>query len=100
MTTKNIARTSALLAGVALTALAFQPAAAQYGDNRQSQYEDQNRGQENRYDDGYRTGYRAGYEAARTRAQYDDNSRRGGDRRDANNSARDPDQRWRQRYSQ
>jgi surface antigen len=104
---KTITIAAALVAAAAMSGLAAQPAAAQYGNqpnqnqdrNSQNQYEDRGprredrgRGPSDQYNEGYRTGYRAGYDAARNTQRYDD--------RPEGIAGNDPDQRWRQRYAQ
>ena len=105
MMNKTIARAAAIVAAAAISGFAAQPAAAQYGDQR-NQYQDrgppgqyQGRGPANRLDDAYRTGYRAGYEAARNRTRFDDTDYSYGNGYDSNNRNDEQSQRWRQRYT-
>ena len=105
MMNKTIARATAIVAAAAISGFAAQPAAAQYGDQR-NQYQDrgppgqyQGRGPANRPDDAYRTGYRAGYEAARNKTRFDDTDYSYGNGCDSNNRNDEQSQRWRQRYT-
>jgi surface antigen len=98
--------TAALIAAATMSGSTAQPAMAQYG-NQQNQYQDRNgpeqyqdrggpqdqfrgRGQQRQVDDAYRAGYRAGYDTARARRRFDDRPV----------ALVDPNERWRQRYSQ
>jgi hypothetical protein len=75
----------ALIAIVALSGLAVQPALAQ-NNSQQNQYQG-DRGPGGRLDEIYRQGYRAGYTAARHNQRYDD--RRYDDRHDDHHDDRD-----------
>lgn len=108
MMNRTFTRAAAMITAAALSGLAAQPSIAQYGGPNQDRGfdsqnqnrdagppgQDQSRNRANQYDDGYRTGYRAGYETARNRRRYDDRPVAQRDDRG------DPNNRWRQRYSQ
>src|SRR4051812_24267325 len=105
MTNKTMTFAAAVIAAAAMSGLTASPAAAQYGGpsnqyqdrNSQDQYQDRgppgeyrDRGQQSRIDNAYRAGYRAGYDTARGRRRFDDRPV----------AIADPNERWRQRYSQ
>ena len=112
MLNKTITLAAAMVAVAAMSGLAGQPAVAQYGQpnqyqdrNSQEQYQDRGppgqdrggppgqfrgRGDQRQIDDAYRAGYRAGYDTARARRRFDDRPI----------AVADPNERWRQRYSQ